>query len=187
MLVADVQAARHRWWLFLLLGVVLIVLGLCALSAMVVTSLLVVIYFGCLLLVDGVVHVVSAFSSRIGSGFFLGLLAGVLDIIIGLVLIARPGASAEALTAVLALFLLGGGVFRAIAAAGLQYPGWALSVLSGVVGAVLGVIILFQWAKGDVLYIIGLFVGIDLIARGLSWVVASLALRRLGEVVREKP
>jgi uncharacterized membrane protein HdeD (DUF308 family) len=186
MLIAELQAARRRWWLFLLLGIGLVVLGLFALSAMTVVSLLSVIYFGCLLLIDGVAHVISAFSSRIGGGLFLGLLCGVLDIIIGLVLIARPAASAEALTAVLALFLLGGGLFRAIAAASLQYPGWVLSVLSGIIGVVLGTVILFQWAQGDVLYIIGLFVGIELIARGASWVVTSLALRRLPEVFPEQ-
>src|SRR5262245_826940 len=117
MLIADLQEARHRWWLFLLLGVGLIVLGRFALSAMTIISLLSVIYFGCLLLGGGVAHVVSAFASRIGGGFFLHLLSGVLDVIIGLVMIARPAASAEALTAVLALFFLAGGVTRAIAAA----------------------------------------------------------------------
>jgi uncharacterized membrane protein HdeD (DUF308 family) len=47
---------------------------------------------------------------------------------------------------------------------------------------VLGVVILMQWAKGDVLYIIGLFVGIELVSRGIAWVVTSLALRRLHEI-----
>ena len=178
MLVQDLQAARRHWWLFLGLCALLIVLGLLALGAMPIVALATTIYFGFLLLFVGVFHVVSAFWTRTAGGLFLNLLVGVLDGMIGLVMIARPFRSAEALTAILGLLFLGGGLFRALGAATLQYPRWGLSVASGIVSVVLGVCILLQWAEGDVFWVIGLFVGIELISRGISWVVMSLALRQ---------
>jgi uncharacterized membrane protein HdeD (DUF308 family) len=184
--VQDLQAARRQWWLFLGLGALLIVLGLLALTAMPVVALATTIYFGFLLLFDGIFHLGSAFWSRTIGGLFLSLLVGVLDGIIGLVMIVRPMRSAEALTAVLGMLFLFGGVFRAVGAATIQYPRWGLSVLSGLVSVVLGVCILLQWSEGDVFWIIGLFVGIELLSRGLSWVITSLALRHVGDTAADR-
>ena len=66
MLVEDLREAHGRWWMFLLLGVLLIVLGLLALSSMAFFTEVVIIYFGFLLLMAGVSHVASAFTLRIG-------------------------------------------------------------------------------------------------------------------------
>jgi uncharacterized membrane protein HdeD (DUF308 family) len=178
MLAEDLLAARSRWWVFLWLGAVLIVLGLFAVSAMAAFTVVSVIYFGCLFLVGGLSHVASAFSARVGSGFFFHLLIGLLDAVIGLLMIARPYEAAGVLTALLALQFLAGGLFRALVAVGLQYPRWGLSLLSGLVGVALGVAILIDFDENRVI-VIGLFVGLDLLSRGFSWVVTALALRRV--------
>jgi uncharacterized membrane protein HdeD (DUF308 family) len=180
MLIQDLQAARSRWWLFLGLGALLIVLGVVALSMMQIIALATVIYLGFLLLFGGAFEIVSAFSNRGAGGLFLHLLLGVLDCVIGLILITHTFRSAEAVTAMLGLLFLGGGIFRAIDAAVLQFPRWGMSVLSGIISSFLGIWILIQWAEGEGFWIIGLFVGIELISRGISWVVMSLALRQMG-------
>jgi uncharacterized membrane protein HdeD (DUF308 family) len=180
MLVEELHAARQRWWLFLLLGAVLVLVGLFALSAPAFFTDLVVIYFGCLFLVEGVFQVISAFATRIGGGFFIHLLVGALDAVVGLLLLARPGAGALVLTLLLAVSFLVGGLVRAGLAVGLQHPGWGLAVLSGLLGVVLGVIILIDWQESRV-WVLGLLVGIDLTFRGFSWVFTALALRRLPE------
>jgi uncharacterized membrane protein HdeD (DUF308 family) len=174
--VEDLQGVRRRWWLFLGLGVLLVVLGLLALSEMVFVTLVWVTYFGFLLLFGGLSQIVSAFSSRVGSGFFLQLLVGVLDAIVGVLLIARPVQGALVLTALLGLSFLIGGLFRIGAAASLQYPRWGLSALSGAIAVLLGVIILRDW-RDNWEWIIGLFVGIDLLSRGFSWIGIALGLR----------
>ena len=64
----------------------------------------------------------------------------------------------------------------------MQYPRWGLSVLNGAISVLLGVILLFQWAKDeDIFWIIGLFVGIELVSRGFAWIFTSLALRQLDD------
>jgi uncharacterized membrane protein HdeD (DUF308 family) len=181
----DLLSARSRWYLLLGLGVLLIVLGLFALSAMELFTAISVIYFGCLFLVGGIFHVASAFSSRMGSGFFFHLLIGLLDGMVGVLMLARPGAAATFLTALLGLMFLVGGLFRAMVAVGAQPPRWGFSLLSGIVGAVLGITILIDIDENRV-WVIGLFVGLDFLSRGIAWVVTALALRRLHEHFPEK-
>jgi uncharacterized membrane protein HdeD (DUF308 family) len=183
--VEDLLAARSRWWLFLILGAALIVLGLFALSAMELFTAISVIYFGCLFIIGGAFHIGSAFSARVGSGFFFHLLIGLLDGAVGLLMLARPGAAATVLTALLALMFLVGGLFRAIVAVGAQPPRWGLSLLSGIVGAVLGIVILIDIDENRV-WVIGLLVGLDFLSRGIAWVVTALALRQLRGEFPEK-
>jgi uncharacterized membrane protein HdeD (DUF308 family) len=181
----DLLAARSRWWLFLILGAALIVLGLFALSAMELFTAISVIYFGCLFVVGGAFHVGSAFSARVGSGFFTHLLIGLLDAAVGVLMLARPEAAATFLTALLGLMFLGGGLFRAMVAVGVRPPRWGASLLGGVVSAVLGVVILVDIEENRV-WVIGLLVGIDFLSRGIAWVVTALALRHLHGQLPEK-
>jgi uncharacterized membrane protein HdeD (DUF308 family) len=54
---------------------------------------------------------------------------------------------------------------------------WIWVALSGAVTLLLGVLILMRWPVSS-LYILGLFLGIDLIVAGASWVGIGLGLRR---------
>jgi uncharacterized membrane protein HdeD (DUF308 family) len=178
MLGEDLDAARNRWWLFLLLGAVLIVLGLLAISAMAFFTDLVVLYFGFLFLIGGVWHIVSAFSARIGGGLFFHLLAGLLDGVVGLLIITHPEKATVVLTALLAVLFLVGGFLRLGMAVSLQYPRWGIGAVSGLIEVLLGIAILIDFDENRV-FVIGLFVGLDLLARGISWVITALALRQL--------
>ncbi len=184
-LVEDLTTAQRRWWVFLVLGVLMIVLGIIAISMPVVITLGGVLYFGILLLIDGAWQVVSAFTTRHG-GLFFHLLLGFLDAIVGILLLSHPEVGALAITALLAVLFLVGGLLRAALAAGLHYPGWGWSVVSGLIGAVLGIYILVNWQEmGPVL--IGLLIGIDLLFRGWAWLFSSFALRGLPAGAEDKP
>ena len=54
----------------------------------------------------------SAFLRRRWGGFFIELFAGLLYIVVGLMVVGNPAESAVALTLLVALFLLIGGIFR---------------------------------------------------------------------------
>jgi uncharacterized membrane protein HdeD (DUF308 family) len=166
--------------------VLLILLGLFAIGAAPLFTLVAVIFCGYLLLIGGALHVASAFMTRPGSGFFVELLLGFLDAAIGLMILTRPMGARAVLTALLAIFFLAGGLFRAAVATGLQYPRWGLSVLSGLFGVVLGIVILIDWEESQD-WVLGLLVGIDLLSRGCAWVATALALRGLSETLADKP
>lgn len=56
---------------------------------------------------------------------------------------------------------------------------WIWVLLSGAVTLVLGGVILARWPVSS-LYILGLFLGIDLVVAGASWIGLGLGLRRRG-------
>jgi uncharacterized membrane protein HdeD (DUF308 family) len=55
---------------------------------------------------------------------------------------------------------------------------WIWVLLSGVITLLLGVLILAHWPVSS-LYILGVFLGIDLIMAGVAWIGLGLGLRRI--------
>jgi uncharacterized membrane protein HdeD (DUF308 family) len=159
-----------------LLGAALVVLGTVALSSVVVTSLAAAVAIGVLLLVGGVAECVGAFWCRGWSGFFLELLSGVLSIVVGLLFLRAPLGALASLTLLVACFLTVGGLFKVVAALSYRFAAWGWTLAGGVIDLVLGVMIWREW-PASALWVIGLFLGINLIFRGFNWVALGVALR----------
>src|SRR5438552_519861 len=107
---------RRNWGWFVALGIIEIVLGIIALGASVFVTLATVVLFGWLLLIGGVLAVVHAFWQKQWSGFFIDLAMGILNAVVGFMVVGNPVASAETLTLLMAVFLFMGGIFRIVAA-----------------------------------------------------------------------
>jgi uncharacterized membrane protein HdeD (DUF308 family) len=167
---------HHCWAWFLGLGLALMVVGLLAIGAAFVTTLATVLVFGVLLIVGGVVQVVNASLARSWGGFFLHLLAGVLQLVLGGLMVEHPLRAAEGLTLMLAAAFLVGGVLRVVHALMRQFPGWGWVLANGVIALMLGVAIWRQWPEASA-WVIGLFVGIDLVFNGWSWVMLGLLVK----------
>ena len=174
----ELNALRGNWIWFVLLGVVLVVLGTVALGSVVVASLAAAVAIGVLLLLGGAAEAVGAFWCRCWSGFFLELLSGVLSIVVGLLFLRAPVGALAALTLLVACFLLVGGIFKVVSALAYRFAAWGWSLAGGIIDVILGVMIWQGWPAAS-LWVIGLFVGIDLIFRGFNWIALGLALHSL--------
>jgi uncharacterized membrane protein HdeD (DUF308 family) len=178
---ADILAAesehlrKNSFWL-LILGAALIVVGLAAIGSAFIATLATVIVFGTLLLVGGIVQIINAIWAARWRGFWLHLLAGILYLILGFLLIQHPIAAAAGFTLVLAAAFMIGGIFRIVTAVMERFHGWGWVLANGIVTLILGVLIWRQWPE-SALWVIGLFVGIDMLFAGWSWVMTALAVR----------
>src|SRR5262245_41151367 len=176
----DLQGFRHNWgWIFGL-GVALIIVGLVALGYPVATTVVTHEIFGILLRIAGVIEVCSCIWARRSGGFFQHLLSGLLYLFLGVVLVERPGIGAAVYTLLMAVFFVAAGLFRIVFALGHRFEGRALTVLSGVVALLLGIMI-WRNLPEAALWVIGTFVGIELVFNGLTWVMLGLAARRIPE------
>ena len=92
--------------------------------------------------------------------------------------LGNPAAGATVLTLLIALFFLIAGAFRIIVALTMRFPEWHWLLLNGAITLLLGLLIWKQWPS-SALWVIGLFIGIELIFTGSAWVMLSLAARRL--------
>ncbi len=162
----------------MVLGVGLVVLGTFALGSVVVASLATAVVLGALIFAAGLGETVGAFWCRGWSGFFLHLLSGVLSVVIGVLFLRAPGDALLGLTLLVACFLMVGGIFKIVAVISHRFASWFWPLVSGVVDVVLGVMIWQEW-PASAFWVIGLFVGINLIFRGFNWVGLGLALRSM--------
>ena len=169
---------RERWGWFLGLGILFIILGFLAIGASTLVTIASVIFLGSLLLIGGVVQTAYTFGIRDWSGFFLSLLSGILYGVVGFFMIFHPAASAVSLTLLIAAFYIIGGIFRTISAASMRFEHWGWALFSGLIKLALGMLILFGWPDTG-LWVIGLFIGIDLIFYGWFWVLLSLTARTM--------
>jgi len=166
---------KNRGW-FLALGILLIIGGTVAIIYDVAATMLSVLFFGWLLIVVGAIEAVQSFWQPKWGGFFLHLVGGILAVVVGSHLVTSPAAGALVLTLVMAIYFLVVGIMRAITALTMRFPNWGWVFLSGVVSFILGLLIKQQWPYSG-LFIIGLFVGIDLIFSGWSYVMLALAAK----------
>jgi uncharacterized membrane protein HdeD (DUF308 family) len=176
-LVGD-EHLKRRWIWFVALGVVLVLLGAVAVGWAFLATIASVIFLGWLMLAGGILQAVHAFSNRRWGGFFLELLAGVLYVVVGVMMILNPAAGALALTLLIAAFLIVGGAFRIAAglSARFHHQGWL--VLHGAINVLLGILIWTQWPVSG-LWVIGLFVGIDMIFNGWALIMLGIAAKNL--------
>jgi uncharacterized membrane protein HdeD (DUF308 family) len=180
-LTGSEELKRHWGW-YMALGILLIVLGTIAIGSTLVMTIASVFFFGWLLIVGGVLEAIHAFWHKRWAGFFLDLLTGILYLIAGWMMVTNPAGSALLLTLIIAMFLVFEGVFRIVAALAVRYPHWGWVLFNGIISLLLGVMIWRQWPYSG-LWVIGLFVGIEMLLNGWSLVMLSFAGRRLPDQV----
>jgi uncharacterized membrane protein HdeD (DUF308 family) len=173
---AERESLRRSWFWLLLLGVLLILVGMGAIAYSYLATLATLQTVGILLLVGAGVAVVNAVWARGWRGFWTHLLAGILYLVLGVFFLERPIASATTFTLALAAVFMISGLVRILAAVSARFHGWFWVFLNGIVTLVLGVMIWQHWPE-DSYWVIGLFVGIDMLFVGWSLVMASLAVR----------
>ena len=166
----------HYWGWFLAFGIGLVALGVAAVARAFTATIASMLFFGWLLVIAAAIEIVQAVMVGHWAGFFHHLLAAILFGVTGLLLVTRPLISAEALTFVMAIFFLIGGLFELIGSLVVTLPGWGWQATDGIITIVLGALVLAQWPASG-LWVIGLFIGIDLIFNGLAWIALALGLR----------
>lgn len=176
--VADhLQAVRASWGWFVVLGAAFILLGFVALGHVLASTFVTVLWVGALILVGGVVQVIHAFRVKGWGRFFYWVLAGLLYVVAGGLIMYNPLLGAGVLTLFIGVALAVEGVFRVVAGIGARPgQGWGWIVVSGLVTLLLGLIIIARWPVNSV-YILGLFLGIDLIVNGVGTLFFGLSLR----------
>lgn len=175
---ADFADIRSKWGWFLALGILMVILGTVALGNEFLSTVVTIVFLGYLLMASGILQIFGAFWSRGWGAFFLYLLIGILNLIVGWLLLTRPEIGAIGITLVMAVFFIVGGLYRTIASVGMQFPNWGWACFGGLVTLALGIMLWRGWPQTG-LWFIGLYVGIDLIFHGWSWVMFAMTARKL--------
>ncbi len=171
----ELHPLRNHWWCFLLLGIALVVFGSICIIEPLVPSFASVVFLGFLLMAAGITQIVAAFWAGKWSGMLLHLLIGVLYAVVGYMIVDAPVVNMVLITKFIAIFLIISGVFRIISALALRFQDWGWALLNGGVTLLLGIIINRQLPEAA-LWVIGLFICIELLLNGWAWVMLALGL-----------
>jgi uncharacterized membrane protein HdeD (DUF308 family) len=175
----ELEALHKQWWCFLLLGIALVVCGTVCIVDPLIGSIASVLFLGFVLLAGGIAQIISSVWAGKWSGMLLHLLMGLLYVIVGYMIIERPGVSMTVVTTFIVFFLILAGLFRIVSSLVIRFHDWGWVLLNGLITLILGLIIHGQMPTAS-LWVIGLFVGIELIFNGWAWVMLSFGLRRVG-------
>ena len=177
----EIQIPREiiqYWGWFLAFGIGMLLLGVAAVVRSVTATVVSMLFFGWLLVLASGIEIAQAVMVGRWAGFFQHLLAAILFGVAGLLLVTRPLKSAEVVTLLMGMFFLVGGLFQLVGSVALALPGWGWHAADGVITFVLGLLVLAGWPTSG-LWVIGLFLGIDLILYGGAWIALALGLRTM--------
>lgn len=165
------ETIRKRSLLFLIQGGVMVVTGVLALLFPALMSTGLIELLGWLLVTSGAVQGVALAGSTKVPYFWMQLVSLVLQIVVGYLFIAHPGAGVVAITLLMLVLFMVGGIARIVFALmirPMQDWGWVLG--SGIV-SVLCAFVLIGSLPEAAAWMLGLLLGLQLITEGgaLGW------------------
>jgi uncharacterized membrane protein HdeD (DUF308 family) len=166
-----------KWWVLLIRGILLIIIGLLAF----VSPLVWVTFVGIYVLIDGVTMLLSGFSDQpSGQSRWPLVILGILGLVAGLLILWEPALGAITLTTIIAVWAVIGGILTIISALRLREEidnEWWL-VLSGILAIIFGVLV-FTNVLAGILTIAWVF-GVFAIVVGILSIVLAFRVRDFG-------
>ncbi|HWI27183.1 MAG TPA: HdeD family acid-resistance protein [Stellaceae bacterium] len=171
------QGLHEHWGAYLFEGIVLTILGAAAIFVPTLATFAIALFLGRLFFISGILGLLSAFWMRQAPGYWWSLLSAILGLVVGIVLIVGSTSGAIFLARVLTAFFVIEAILSILLA--LEHkralPGrWGWLLLNCVVDLV-GVVV--AGLPGTALWVLGLFVGIDLLSHGLTLITLALYAR----------
>lgn len=174
---ADEFAAKivENRGVFIALGLVLIVVGITAIAAPLVTTIVAKVFLGWVFLMAGVSQVLHAFATRGWKGFLGELLLGALYTAVGVWLAFFPLTGIIGLTVLLAATFVADGLLKLQIGFGVRPgSGWFWMIVSGIVAIVAGVL-LVMGLPSTATWAIGLLVGVNILMSGVAFLSVALS------------
>lgn len=181
------EPVRH-WWMYLIIGILALVLGIFMLGSPAITYELLTLLLGVALILFGVIQLVVAMLSK---NFFVSraaaIIGAVLDIVLGVLLAANPGIAAITLPLILGMWMMYKS-FMLISYAGdlkgFKVKGYGFTMFCGIVLLILSVMILLRPISIGMMTI-AIYIALSFIIYGLSEIVSSFRLKSIHHMLKE--
>jgi uncharacterized membrane protein HdeD (DUF308 family) len=161
----------------LALGVLILLLGIVALLVPTVTALAANFTLAWIAVAIGVLQLIHAYQTRKKSHTGWQVVTGLLNVVIGALLLIYPVQGIAAIALMLgALIFMVGAAELLLAFQRRPAPGWGWVLASGIVSVLVGVLIGIGW-PGDAFLLVAAYVGISMISGGVWRIMMSFAIR----------
>jgi uncharacterized membrane protein HdeD (DUF308 family) len=184
----SIKESINNWWLILLSGLLLIIIGLWVIASPLASYLSLSLIFSWSILLTGIFEIVFAISNRKSMDSWGWILAsGVLDLVIGFYLLSYPAISMTVLPFILGFWLL----YRGGSAVGSVFDmksygdkNWGWFLFLGIAIIFFGMMVLVNPVFGAANIVI--WTGSAFIFAGIFRIYLSLKLRKLKKMVTPK-
>ena len=169
---------KKNWGWMLALGIIFVILGFIGLGMQIALTLASVFFLGILLLIGAGAQIVDAFMCKGWKSIVWHVLTAILYVLAGVMIIINPLIASIVFTLALGFIILVVGITRIVMAFHIKgMKGWGWPLVSGIISSLLGILIIAQWPISG-LWVIGLFVAIEMILSGWSYIFVALAARQ---------
>jgi len=169
---------RKRSLLFLVQGAVMVVAGVLALILPALASTGLVVLLGWLLILSGIVQIVGLIGATQVPYFWLQLVAVALEMLVGYLLVSNPQAGLLTITFLMLVLFLISGITRVVFALMIRPMDDWLWMLAGGLVAIVCALVLFANLPEAAAWLLGLLLGIELIALGGAQAYLAWRIRR---------
>ncbi len=181
-MVVDLEELPRRWGWLLALGILMLVAGCIGLYMTVAVTLVTVLFYGGLIMAGGILTLLQSLRAREEKwhGRLGHVLLALLYLLTGTLILVNPVAASAALTLLLAALFMAMGVLRMTYGFRCRKKGWKWisPVVVGLIDIIFALVIAFSWPVSG-LWVIGLFVSIEMLMNGWILTFTAIAARRL--------
>ncbi|HVO72694.1 MAG TPA: DUF308 domain-containing protein [Ignavibacteriaceae bacterium] len=183
----SIKDAIKHWYLLLILGITFILTGIWALITPETTYLSLALLFSVTFFITGILEIFSSISYRKQlDGWGWSLAAGMLDFLIGVILLLNPQISIISLplfVGFVVLYRSAMDIAWSIELKRYKESNWGFLLLTGILGVVFSFILLLNPLFTGIT--VAVFTGIALIIIGIFHILFSIELKKLNKTVKK--
>lgn len=173
------SGARMGSKALMLTGIILVIFGILLLASPMAAGEIVIMAVAAVLVITGIAQLIQSFRSPGGADRIISALLGAVIVGLGVMVWRNPEIGSGFLMALLMLFFLVNGLWKVTTAWRFRSAsGWVWLMLSGLVSLFFVYLLWSQWPVAGA-WVIGVFIGIDLLLSGLAMVVLAFTARRV--------
>ncbi len=175
-----ISKIKKGWRWLLAMGISFIIIGGISIFKFLTTTIVSLYILGFVIMFSGIGYAIYSFKfwKYNWAKFSQYLILGIIYIVASFVIIQDPLRSAFPITIFIAVFYMVVGVWRTISSFRFRLPRAFLEFLGGIIALIFGILIWLEWPSSS-LWVIGLFVGIDIILTGIYFTALSLFAKKL--------
>lgn len=174
---ATRKTVRRGSLLYLIQGILLVIAGILALAYPLITNVALAIVLGWMLLLSGIVQAVTLIGGGKTPDFWLQLISAALSVIVGFLFLRNPAVAVGTLVMLMSVFFLIEGISKTVFSLTIRpFPNWGWVLASGVLGILIAFWLLAN--PGMSLLLLGILIGIQLIAEGVAIATMAWAARK---------
>jgi len=188
--IQEIKATINNWWIYLVLGIVLVLGSFYVFSTPESSYLTLSVFFAAFILVDGISTIILSVSNRNSlDGWGWQLASGIISTFIGIGLFNHPGLTMVILPVFVGFWVvMKGSMIIGIAMDLRTYkaPNWGWVLFFGLLNTILGMLMIFNPLFGASMVLI--YTAISLMTMGIGMITVSLRLRGFKkkiEVIKE--